>query len=156
MDFNFVGPKIRLRRWTSDTWHSIQLRCSEQSVTGHLGKRLISPRWWNQFWWNLWFWIRDMQGDLSKKLQTYRISNFGDIIETVTGISVEEIGKLGLLVLGVSLHCFQKNNLLENFPWTYLSLYPIISKIFQFFKIRVSLTNPRSASSGTRTDTSNR
>ena len=37
-----------------------------------------------------------MRGYLSAKFQTQRDSNFGDIIETVTGISVEEIGKLGL------------------------------------------------------------
>ena len=47
------------------------------------------------------------------KVQTQRISNFRDTIETVTGISVEEIGKLGLLGLGASLHFFQKMSTLE-------------------------------------------
>ena len=47
-----------------------------------------------------------MQGYLSTKFQTQRSSNFGDITEIVTGISAEEIGKLGLPVLGASLHCF--------------------------------------------------
>ena len=77
-------------------------------VTGHLGKRLINPKWWNQFWWNLRCWIRDMRGYLSEKLQKHRIIIFGDIIEIVTGISGEEIRKLGLPVPGVSLHCFRK------------------------------------------------
>ena len=36
------------------------------------------------------------------------------------------------------------------------SFYPIRSERFQIFQIRVSLINPRSASSGTRMDTSNR
>ena len=67
-------------------------------VTGHLGKRIINPKWWNQFWWKLWCWIWDMRGYLSEKFQTYRISNFGYIIEIVTGISAEEIRKLGLPV----------------------------------------------------------
>ena len=31
MEFNFGGPNFRLRRWTSDTCHAIQLRCFEQS-----------------------------------------------------------------------------------------------------------------------------
>ena len=35
-------------------------------------------------------------------------SNLGDTIETVSEISAEEIGKLGLPVLGASLHYFQK------------------------------------------------
>ena len=39
-----------------------------------------------------------MRGYLSEKFQTHRIRNFIDIIETVTGISAEEIGKLGLPV----------------------------------------------------------
>ena len=45
-----------------------------------------------------------MRGYLSEKFQTQRISNFGDITETVTGISTEEIGKLGLPVLRAFLH----------------------------------------------------
>ena len=31
MDFNFGGMNIRLRRWTSDTCHAVQLLCSEHS-----------------------------------------------------------------------------------------------------------------------------
>ena len=40
--------------------------------------------------------------------QTHRTSNFGDSIETVSVISTEEIGKLGLPIPGASLHCFHK------------------------------------------------
>ena len=29
-------------------------------VTGHLGKMIINPNWWNQFWWNLWCWNIDI------------------------------------------------------------------------------------------------
>ena len=42
------------------------------------------------------------------KFQTLKGINFGDIIETITGIYVEEIGKLGLPVPGASLHCFSE------------------------------------------------
>ena len=82
--------------------------------------------------------------------------NFEYTIETISGISALEIGKLGLLVLGPSIHCFQKRSTLDNSPSRGLSFYPIISERFQVLKIRVSLTNPRSARYGTRTDTSNR
>ena len=30
MEFTFIGPNIRLREWSSDTWHAVQLRCYEQ------------------------------------------------------------------------------------------------------------------------------
>jgi len=49
-----------------------------------------------------------MGGYLSEKFQTHRISNFGDIAETVTGISAEEIRKLGLPIPGVSSTVFRK------------------------------------------------
>ena len=124
-------------------------------VTGHLGKRILKPKWWNQFWWNLWCWIREIRGYLSAKFQKYKSINFRDIIETVTGISAEEIGKLGLPVPRASLDCFQKRNTLDSSPWRVICFYPIISKRFQVFKIWVSLTNPRSCSSRTRTDASN-
>ena len=114
-------------------------------VTGHLGKMIINPKWWNQCWWKLRCWIKDMQGYLSEKFMTQRISNFGDIIETVTGISAKEIRKLGLPVPGASLHCFQKRSTLDNSIWRDLYLYPIRSERFQVLKIRVSLTNPKSA-----------
>ena len=41
---------------------------------------------------------------------------FGYIIETVTGISAEEIEKLGLPVSGASHHNFQKRSALDNSP----------------------------------------
>ena len=111
-------------------------------VTSHLGKRIRNPKWWNQFWWNLWFWIRDMLGYLSMKFRTHRISNFGDIIETVTGISAEEIRKLGLPVPGASLHCFQKRSTLDNSIWRDISVGPIRSERFQVLKIRVFYDKP--------------
>ena len=49
-----------------------------------------------------------MREYLNAKFQTQRSSNFGDTAETVTGISAEEIGKLGLPVPGASLHYFHK------------------------------------------------
>ena len=55
-----------------------------------------------------------MRGYLRDKFHTQRSSNFGDITEIVTGISAEEIGKLGLPVPGASLHCFQKRSTLES------------------------------------------
>ena len=125
-------------------------------VTGHLGKMIISPNWWNPFLWNLWFWKRDMRGYLSANFQTHRCSNFIDIIETVTGISAEEIKTLGLPVPGVFLHCFQKRSTLDSSIWRDISFYTIRSERFQVFKIMFSLTNPRSVSSETRTNTSNR
>ena len=45
---------------------------------------------------------------LSEKFQTQKSINFKDITETVTGISAEEIGKLGLPVPGASLYCFSE------------------------------------------------
>ena len=48
------------------------------------------------------------------EFQTYRSINFIDTIETVSGIYAEEIGKLGIHVLGASLHYFQKRSTLEN------------------------------------------
>ena len=50
------------------------------------------------------------------KFETKRSSNLGDIIETVIGISAEEIGNLGLPVPGASLHYFQKMSTLDHFP----------------------------------------
>ena len=91
-------------------------------VTGHLGKRIINPKWWNQFWWNLWCWIRDMRFYLIVKFDTQKSSNFRDITETVTRISAEEIGKLGLPVPGASLHCFQKWSTLDSSIWRDLSV----------------------------------
>ena len=96
-------------------------------ITGHRGKRIINPNWWNQFWWNLWFWIRYMWGYLSAKFQIYRSINFIDITETIARICVEEIGKFGLLVQGASLHCFQKRSTLDSSIWRDLYFYPIIS-----------------------------
>ena len=125
------------------------------TVTGHLGKMIINPNWWNQLWWNLWCWIKDMRGYLSAKFQTHRSSNFRDITETVTGISAEEIGKLGLPVPGASLHFFQKRSTLDNSIWRDIYFYLIRSERIQVLKIRDFMTNPRSASSKTRTDTSN-
>ena len=124
-------------------------------VTGHLGKMIINPKWWNQFWWNLRLWIRDMRGYLSTKFQTYRRRNVRYIIEIVTRISAEEIGKLGLPIPGTSLHYFQKRSTLDSSIWRDLSVYPIIFERFQFLKIRFSVTNLRSANSRTRMDTSN-
>ena len=44
-------------------------------------------------------------------------------METVIGISVEEISKLGLPVPGDSLHCFQKRSTLEGlFEEIYISI----------------------------------
>ena len=126
------------------------------SEISHLGKTLISPNWWNQFWWNLWCWNKDWRGYLSTKFYTYRSISFGYTAETVSDISVEEIGKLGLPALGASLHFFQKRSTLESSNWRDIYLYPVRSKRFQFFKIRASLTNPISSSAGTKMDTSNR
>ena len=123
--------------------------------TGHLGKMLISPNWWNQFWLYLWFWNKDRLGYLITKFQTWRRSNFRDTIETVSNIYVEETCKLGLPVPGDSLHSFQKRSTLDSSHWRDISFYPIRSEIFQVLKIMVSMTNPRSASSETRTDISN-
>ena len=96
-------------------------------VTGHLGKMIINTNWWNQFWWNIWFWIKDMRGYLSDKFYTYMSCNVRYIIETVTDISAEEIGKLGFPVPGASLHCFQKRSTLDNSIWRDISFYPIRS-----------------------------
>ena len=146
--------KIYIAIWVIGSGMPYNFAVLNSLVTGHLGKMIISPNWWNQFWWNLWCWIRDMRGYLSAKFQIQRSNNVGDITETVTSISAEEIGKLGLLVPGASLHCFQKRSTLDSSIWRDIYVYPIRSKIFQVFKIRVSVTNPRSASSRTRTGTS--
>ena len=90
------------------------------------------------------------------KFQTQRSNNFSDTTETVSEISVEEIGKLGLPVSEASLHCFQKRSTLYKSPWRGPSFYLIRSLKFQVFKIRFYVTNPRLANSGTRTDISNR
>ena len=95
-------------------------------------------------------------GYLSMKFPTHISSNFEDTAETVSGISIEEIGKLGFPVSGASLHSFQKRSTLDISILRDLYFYPIISKIFQVFKFRVSLTNPRLANSRSRIDTSNR
>ena len=42
--------------------------------------------------------------------------NFGDTIESISDISVEEIGKLGLIVPGDFHNCFQKRSTLDNSP----------------------------------------
>jgi len=47
-------------------------------------------------------------------MRGYLSSNFGDITETVTAISAEEIGKPGLPVPEASLHCFQKRSTLNS------------------------------------------
>ena len=48
------------------------------------------------------------------KVQTQRNSKFGDIAEIVSGISAEELGKVGLPVLRASLHFFQKRSTLDS------------------------------------------
>ena len=155
MDFKFCGPNFRTRRWNSDMWQAIQLHCFEQSCNR-------SP-WENDHKYQLVkpILMKPMVLDerhasyLNTKFPRQRNSNFRDTIETVTGISTEEIRKLGLPVLGASLHCFQKRSTLDISTWG-AYFYPIISKRFQVSKIRVSLKNPRSSRSRTRTDTSNR
>ena len=122
----------------------------------YLGKIWISPTCRFHFFSNMWGWKEQLSGYHTKKFHTLRIWNFRDTVESISVISVEEIGKLGLHVLGSSLHYFKKRSTLDNFPWRDPSFYPIRSLKFQVLKIRVSLTNPRSASSKTRTDTSNR
>ena len=39
-----------------------------------------------------------------------------DTTETVLGMSIEEIGKLGILFPGASPHCFQKMSTLDSSP----------------------------------------
>ena len=56
-----------------------------------------------------------------KRLPEYKISDIRDNIyqdttETISDISTEEIGKLGLPVLGASLICFQKRSTLDSSP----------------------------------------
>ena len=63
-----------------------------------------------------------MRGYLNAKFQTQMSINFGDITEIVTGISAEEIGKLGLPVSGASLHYFQKWSTLDSSILRYLSI----------------------------------
>ena len=82
----------------------------------HLGKTLISPNWWNQFFWNLRFWKEDRRGYVGTKFQTQWSCTFEDTAETISDISVEETGKLGLLVTRASLHCFQKRSTLDSSP----------------------------------------
>ena len=82
----------------------------------HLGKTFISPNWWNQLCSNLWCWKEDRWGYLSTKFQTQRSSNFGETVETISGNSAEEIGKLGLPLLGASLHCFYKMSTFDSSP----------------------------------------
>ena len=152
-----IGHKIyflwsKFQNLKMNQWHVAFCTTS----TSHLGKMIINPNWWNQFWWNLWCWIRDILGYQCKNFYTQRSINFIYIIEIVTWISTEEIGKLGLSIPGASLHCFQKRSALESSIWRDIFSYTIRSEIFQVLKIRVSLTNPRSDSSGSRTDTSNR
>ena len=84
------------------------------SETSHIGKTLISPNWRNHFYSNLWCWNEDRRGYLSPKFQTHRSSNFGDTVEIISGIYVEEFGKLGIPVSGASLHCFQKSSTLDS------------------------------------------
>ena len=57
-----------------------------------------------------------MQGYLNAMFQTHRSSNFRDTIEKATSIFAEEIEKLGLPVLGASLHYFQRGSTLDSFP----------------------------------------
>ena len=147
----FLDPKGET--WTRGSPYKFSMLNSPE--LSHRGKNIISPNWWNQLWWKLWFWNRDRWGYLSENFQTYRSSNFRDITETISGIYAEEIGKLGLPVSEASLHCFKKRRTLDSSTWRGLYFYPIISERFQILKIRVSLTNPRSASSATRMDTSN-
>ena len=64
--------------------------------------------------------------------------------------------KLGHHIFCNSNHSFGKMNMMISSPSGGTYFYPIISERFQVLKIRVSLTNPRSASSRTRMDTSNR
>ena len=83
----------------------------------HLGNIWISPTWRIHFWSNLWGWKEDLSGYHSENFQTIRILNLEDTAEAISVISAEEIGKLGLPVLGSSLHCFQKRITLERSPW---------------------------------------
>ena len=64
--------------------------------------------------------------------------------------------KLGHQIFCSSDHSFGKMNMLLSSPSRGTYFYPIRSERFQVLKITISLTNPRSTRSGTRTDTSNR
>ena len=93
-------------------WKVVQLRCSEQSCNRSPWEKdhksqLVKPILMKPM-------VLDQGGYLSVKFQTQRSIYFRYIIEIVTCISVEEIGKLGLPVLGASLHCFQKMSTLDS------------------------------------------
>ena len=156
MDITFYGSNFRTKRWHNDTRQAVQLCCSEQSYNrspwendhkSQLVKPiLMKPMVLDQGYARLPQW----------KMSNTEEHNLGDIIETVTCISAEEIEKLGLPVPGAFLHCFQKRSTFDNSIWIDIYLYPIRSERLQVLKIRVSPTNPRSSSSRSRTDTSNR
>ena len=151
MEFNFSGRSFRPWWWNRDTWTSIQVRYPKQSPW----ENPISPTWRIHFCSNLWGWKDDISSYLKEKFQNVRSRNFGDTAESISGISADKIGKLGLPVLGDSLHCFHKRSTLDISHLRGPYFYPIISFKFQVLKIRVSLTNSRSTSSRTRADTSN-
>ena len=147
----FLDPKCEIMKHGNPYKFSI-LNSPQNS---HLGKMNISPTWRIHICSNLWGWKEDISSYLNAKFHTLRSQKFGDTTEAISVIFVEEIGKLGLLVPGASLHYFQKRSTLNNSPWRGPYFYPIRYEIFQVLKIRVSLTNPRSTRSGTKTDTSN-
>ena len=77
-----------------------------------------------------------MRGYLSAKFQTQRSINFRDIIETVTGMSAEEIGKLGLPVPGLPSTVFRKGvHWIDPFEEIYLSIQSDL-KYSKFLKLR--------------------
>ena len=82
----------------------------------HLQKIRISPASRIHFYYNLWVWKEYISEYISKNFNAIRIVNFGDTTESISDIYVEEIGKLGLTVLGDSHHYFQKRITLDGFP----------------------------------------
>ena len=126
------------------------------SEISHLGKTHISPNWWNQFCSNLRCWKEDRRG--------YLIRNFRYIGAVISEIPQKQYQtfcrrnwrKLGHQIFFNFDHSFGKMNMLLSLPSGATSFYPIRLERFKVLKIKVSLKNPKSARSGTRTDTSNR
>ena len=156
MDFNFCAPNFRTWRWTSDTWHAIQLSYSEQSCNRSPWEKahksqMVKP--------NLMKLMVLDQGHArlpqckisdieEQQFQRYHRNSNRHFCRINWKIRASYFGSFPPLFS-------EKGSTLDRSPWGGVSFYPIRSERFQVLKIRVSMTNPRSTISETRTNTSN-
>ena len=157
MEFCLCGKIFKPQRWNSDTWKYVQVFYAEQS--------------WNKSPWEKYHKFQLVKQILLKpavlergqtRLTQCEVSDTEEqcfwryCINNIKQFCRRNWRKLGYQIFCTSDHSYGKMSMLLNSPWGGAYFYPIRYERFQVLKIKVSMKHHRSASSETRTDTSNR